>query len=247
MKNAISVILTTLMVMFLMGCAAPGNPAGGTNMTNGTQGAYNPAIPANFAGIIDNQYYPLILGTRWAYEGTTDGERERNEVIVTNQTKTILGVTTTVIVDRVWDQEGDLKEETYDWYAQDAEGNVWYFGEDAKEYDNGQVISTEGSWEAGKDGALPGIIMKASPAAGESWRQEYLSGVAEDMAEVLGLSESVAVPSGAYSGCIKTKDWTPLQPDVIENKYYCPGVGVVLTEMVAGGSERMELAVFETG
>jgi hypothetical protein len=206
------------------------------------QQTYNPLVePANFVRVIDNKYYPLMPGTKWTYEGTEDGEKQTNEVIVTNQTKIILGVTTTVILDRVLDEDNKLVEETYDWYAQDKDGNVWYFGEDAKDYENGKVISTAGSWEAGKDGALPGIIMKESPKIGELWRQEYLKGEAEDMAQVLAISESITVPSGTYKDCIKTKDWTPLEPDVEENKYYCPNIGVVSSETVKGGSGKSEL------
>jgi len=123
---------------------------------------YNPIIDsADFVTEIDNLYFPLKPGTTFIYRGETEEGVQRNEVVVTNQTKTILGVLTTVVWDRVWDEDDELVEETYDWYAQDKDGNVWYFGEDSKEYESGVVVSTAGSWEAGVDGAKPGIIMEA--------------------------------------------------------------------------------------
>jgi hypothetical protein len=214
-----------------------------TTISNETaKGEYNPIInPANFVAKIDNQYYSLVPGTTFIYQGEADGETEKNEVYVTHQTKNVLGVITTVIRDRVFDADNELTEETFDWYAQDRNGDVWYFGEDSKEYEGGVVVSTEGSWEASVDGAKPGIIMKANPKVGDSWKQEYYKDVAEDQAEVLGLNESISVPYGSFKDCIKTRDWTPLQPDIEENKYYCPNTGVVLTVMVKGGSEQMEL------
>ena len=203
---------------------------------------YNPKIdPANFVSVIDNPYYPLIPGTTYFYNGSVDNKTETNTIIVTHQHKMILDVNTTVIWDRVWNATGDLVEETYDWYAQDKNGDVWYFGEDSKEYDHGIVVSTKGSWEAGKHGAKPGIVMKAHPKIGESWWQEYALGAAMDTIKMLSLNESVTVPYGVCNNCIKTADWTPLEPRVLENKYYYPGVGIVLSVMVKGGVERLEL------
>jgi hypothetical protein len=203
---------------------------------------YNPKInPANFVSTIDNPYYPLIPGTTFFYNGSVDNHTQTNTLIVTHQHKTIIGVNTTVIWDRVYDENNSLIEETYDWYAQDTNGSVWYFGEDSKEYENGVVVSTKGSWEAGKHGAKPGVVMKAHPEVGESWWQEYALGVAMDTIKMLSLNESVTVPYGVCNNCIKTADWTPLEPRVLENKYYYPGVGIVLSVMVKGGVERMEL------
>jgi len=189
---------------------------------------------------IDNRYFPLMPGTAFIYQGGTKGGIERNEVYVTHQTKQILGVICTEVRDRV-SVDGKLVEETLDWYAQDKDGNVWCFGEEAKEYENGVVVSTEGSWEAGIDGAKPGIIMEANPQIGGSYRQEYYKGKAEDMATVLSLNESVSVPYGSFKNCLKTKDFTPLEPGIIENKYYSAGVGVVLTIMVEGGQNGWNL------
>lgn len=196
--------------------------------------------PANFVAVIDNPYFPLLPGTTFSYEADTEDGLETGEVEVTSDTKTILGVTTTVIHDRVF-LEGELIEETFDWYAQDVDGNVWYFGEDSKEFEGGEVVSTAGSWEAGVEDAEPGRIMLADPMVGDEYRQEFAAGVAEDMARVLALDESVDVPFGSFSNCLKTEDFTPLEPDVREHKFYCPDVGLVLEIDVSGDSTRNEL------
>ena len=161
-------------------------------------------------------------GTSFLYKGGT----ERDQMTVTSDTKKVMGVECVVVDDRAW--EGDqLVEQTDDWFTQDKKGNVWYFGEDTKEYDNGKVVSTKGSWEAGVDGAKPGIIMPAEPKVGETHRQEYYPGEAMDMAKVLSLSESVTVPYGSFDHVLETKEWTPLEPGYVEHKYYAPGVGYV--------------------
>lgn len=194
----------------------------------------------NFVKNIDNPYFPLKPGTTLVYEGKTENGAERNEMSITNQTKVILGVNTTVVNDKIW-ANGKLIEETLDWYAQDKEGNVWYFGEDSKEFEDGKVVSANGSWEAGVDGAKPGIVMKANPHVEDSYRQEYYAGQAEDMAEVVSLNESVSVTSGSFKNCPKTREWTSLEPNVEENKYYAPGVGTVLIMSIKGEPESMEL------
>jgi hypothetical protein len=144
-----------------------------------------------------------------------------------------------VVNDKAW-KNGKLIEQTYDWHAQDKEGNVWYFGEDTKEYKNGKVTSTKGSWEAGVDGAKPGIIMEAHPKVGQSYRQEYYEGEAEDMAKVQSLNESLTVPYGSFDHVLVTKEWTPLEPSYHEHKYYARGVG-----QVYGGG--LELVHVKTG
>lgn len=208
------------------------------------QEEYNPAIsPSNFVGAIDNRYFSLAKGDRFVYEAETEDGTERIEVYVTNETKTVMGVPVTVVWDRVW-LNGDLIEDTRDWYAQDKEGNVWYFGEDTRELALGQVLTTEGSFEAGVDGAKPGVAMPANPKPGQTYRQEYYLGHAEDMVEVLALGESVSTPSGNFTGCLKTRDWTPLEPGVEENKYYCPQVGFAVLEVGLEDGERAELVEF---
>jgi len=201
--------------------------------------------PANFVDRVDNRYFPLTPGTTLVYEGETEGGTVRVEDYVTHETKQILGVTCVVVRNKVI-ENGDLVEETFDWYAQDKDGNVWYFGEDAKEYEAGVVVSTEGSWEAGVDGAMPGIIMEANPQVGDFYRQEYYKGEAEDMAEVLSLTESASVIYGSFDNLLMTREWTPLEPGVVEHKYYAPGVGLILEVVVEGGSERVELVEITT-
>ena len=202
--------------------------------------------PDIFVSEINNKFFTLVPGTTFVYESKTEDGIEHVETYVTNKIKDVAGIKTTEVWDRVW-LDGELIEETFDWYAQDNSGNVWYFGEDSKEYESGTVISTKGSWEAGVDGAKPGIIMKASPKVGDSYRQEFYIGQAEDMAEILSLDESVTVPYGSFSGCLKTKDWTPLEPDKVEHKYYCQDVGSVTLEISVDGEERMELIDIKTG
>ena len=193
--------------------------------------------PDNFVKQIDNPLWPMQRGSRWVYR---EGESSRIVVTVTDRKKTILGIEATVVHDVVT-EDGELKEDTFDWYAQDKEGNVWYLGEDTKEYEGGKVVSTKGSWEAGVDGAQAGVIMPAHPEVGMKYRQEYYKGEAEDNAEVLSLDEQVRVAFGTFDGALKTKETTPLEPDVVEHKYYVRGIGVVLAEGVSGGVSREEL------
>jgi hypothetical protein len=205
--------------------------------------------PCNYSndGIVDNPYFTLTPGTTFTYEGETEDGTEKNIVIVTDETKEILGIKATVVWDRVWLDE-ELIEETFDWYAQDKEGNVWYLGEDSKEYENGEVVSTEGSWEAGVDGAKPGIIMEADPQVGDSYKQEYYVGHAEDQAEVVSLNEEVTVPFGTFTNCLQTSDSTPLEPTTgDEDKYYCTDVGGVVLEVAIDSGERSELVDFVQG
>jgi hypothetical protein len=183
----------------------------------------------------------MAPGTRWVY---TEGVDQRVEVTVTGRTKKILGIDATVVHDVVT-EHGDVKEDTYDWYAQDEWGNVWYLGEDTKEYEDGQVVTTEGSWQAGVDGAQAGVILPGEPEIGLAYRQEYYEGEAEDAGEILSLDRHVDVPFGSFDEVLKTKDWTPLEPDVLEHKYYAKGVGPVLTVAVKGGGGREELVAFD--
>lgn len=206
-----------------------------------TEPPYNVTVdPANFVAVIDNPYFPLTPGTVFHYEGTKDGRPETNNVTVTNQTYVILGVTCTVVEDTVL-VDGELVEATTDWYAQDIDGNVWYFGEASKDFENGVPVSTEGSWEAGKRGAQPGIVMLANPEVGRSYRQEYEAGVAEDRAHVISLGRSVSVPYGSFTGCLETEEWTDLEPGVVEYKHYARGVGNVSTTAVVGGDDYSKL------
>ena len=195
--------------------------------------------PADFSAEIDNPYWPMEPGTTWVYrEGS-----QRVVVTVLDRTREVAGVEARVVHDVVT-EGGAVVEDTYDWYAQDADGNVWYLGEETKEFEDGKVVSTEGSWEAGVDGAQAGILVPADPKVGLQYRQEYLEGEAEDAAEVLSLDGRVDVPYGSFDDVLKTKDDTPLEPALLEHKFYAKGVGPVLAVTVAGGSGREELMRF---
>jgi hypothetical protein len=182
----------------------------------------------------------LVPGTRYVYIGEEDGERETNVVVVTHDRKTILGISAVVVLDRVF-VDDELKEKTFDWFAQDKQGNVWYLGEDTKEFEDGEVVSTEGSWEAGVQGARAGIIMPAHPEAGQHYRQEFFRGEAEDEARVTSVSVEVRVPYGSFRGCIRTIEWTRLEPGITEAKWYCPGVGFVKARGIEGSDARLVL------
>ena len=201
-----------------------------------------PALPAaaTFKAVVDNPYFPLRPGTTWIFESRSGRHVETDTMTVTRGTRRIAGVAATVVHDRTW-RDGALVEATADWYAQDGAGNVWYLGEDTREYRGGKVVSTAGSWEAGKDGARPGILVPAASIIGAAYRQEYKAKEAEDMGRVLSRDARATTPAGAYTGCLETEDWSPLEPGVLEHKYYARGVGLVLQETVKGGRERMAL------
>ncbi|HEV8692722.1 MAG TPA: hypothetical protein VGQ93_00830 [Lysobacter sp.] len=210
--------------------------------------------------LIDNPYWPLLPGSRVIYHEVSDDECVVNEVLVTDDTKNdftaaYAGLVARVILDRAWLDEdcngtrGALLESTFDWYAQDNAGNIWYVGEDTSEYlydDDGNLlsISTEGSWEAGVDGAIAGLIMLASPEPGAFYQQEFYEGAAEDYGKVIGVDRPVSIGLGDFDQCIVTKEWSPLAPGAIEHKHYCPNVGLVLVDELGGkpgGAEAVEI------
>lgn len=203
--------------------------------------------PADFTTQIDNPYWPMRPGSHWVYRETNaEGDVRRNDVIVTNKTKRIMGIEAVVVHDTVR-QGGQLSEDTFDWYAQDSQGNVWYLGEDTTEYESGKVKTKEGSWEAGVDGALGGVIVPAQPKQGLTYREEYYKGHAEDGAEVLRVDAHVKVPYGTYDAALQTRNFSAIEPDVVEEKFYAPKVGVVLEITTSGGSDRAELISFTRG
>lgn len=213
----------------------------------GDGGDYRPGIdPADFVDTIDNPYLPLTVGSRWVYEGESAEGRERVVVEVTDQRREVMGIPAVVVRDTVH-VDGVIVEDTFDWFAQDREGNVWYLGEDSTAYEDGEPAGTEGSWEAGVDGALPGVAMPADPTVGDAYRQEYFRGEAEDLAEVRRTGESLTTPAGEYDDVLVTGEWTPLEPDIVEEKYYAPGVGNVAAVSVAGEPDRLELVAFTPG
>ena len=219
-------------------------PAAGNGLPQGSEPVE--LDPASFTADIDNRYWPMEPGTRWTYrEVDEEGKEVIVVVTVSNETKEIAnGITARVVRDSVT-EDGELIEDTFDWYAQDADGNVWYLGEDTAEFEDGKVKTTAGSWEAGVDGALPGIMVPATPADDMTYRQEYYAGEAEDNGEVLAVGEQLEVPAGHYADALVTKDTTALKPDVVEYKVYAPDVGPVLALGISGGSGREELVKME--
>jgi hypothetical protein len=203
--------------------------------------------PADFVSTIDNPYWPMKPGNRWVYRETdAEGTEQRVVVTVTNRTKAIQGIEATVVDDRVT-EDGELVEDTEDWYAQDKGGGLWYLGEDTTEYENGAPVTKKGSWEAGVDGAQAGLVIPPSPEVGMSYRQEYYAGEAEDRGRILSLDELIEVPFGSYDDVLMTRDWTPLEPDVLEHKFYAKGVGPILALGLSGGVGREELISFSRG
>jgi hypothetical protein len=227
-----------LVVVVAAGC-------GGSDGSSFPQGSEAVELdPADFTSEIDNPWLPLRTGSRWVYRETDqEGGDQRVVVTVLDETRTVLGIETRVVHDVVT-EDGELVEDTYDWYAQDSDGNVWYLGEDTTEFEDGEPSSTAGSWEAGVDGALPGILVPAEPEVGMTYRQEYYEGEAEDAAEVLSLAEKVEAPFGQYDGVLMTKDYMPLEPDILEHKFYARDVGTVLALTISGGSDREELVAY---
>jgi hypothetical protein len=213
-----------------------GLPSGSTPVTATAPDA------SNFDGhVVDNQWFPLVPGMTWAYRGVKDGQPSREIMVATSQTKTIQGVPCTVVSDKLY-LSGALEERTLDYYAQDKDGNVWYFGEDTAELKpDGSVKSTEGTWLSGRDGAEAGIFMPADPQVGQSFRQEYYKGQAEDHFRILGLSEQVKTPSATSDQAMLTMEWTPLEPNVVDHKYYVQGIGTVLEQTAKGPLERNTL------
>jgi hypothetical protein len=199
------------------------------------------AVPTSFVRLVDNPWFPLRPGTTYVYRGAEGREPARDVLTVTHATKTIEGVRCTVIHDRLY-LRGRLAEQTIDWYAQDAAGNVWYFGETTRELDaRGRVTSTEGSWEAGVDGAQAGIYMPAHPHVGQRGVQEHYKGHAEDHFAVLSLSATVRAPAVSSRHALLTREWTPLESGVVDHKLYVRDIGTVSEETVKGGTERLRL------
>jgi hypothetical protein len=196
--------------------------------------------PDNFVRKVDNRFFPLVPGTRHVSVGEEDGEPATNVLLVTRDRKNILGVSATVVLDRLF-VRGELKEKTFDWFAQDKQGNVWYLGEDSREIEDGKVVSTEGSWEAGVKGARAGIIMPAHPRPEQQYHQEFFPGEAEDEARVTNLDLKLAVPYGSFRECIRTVEWTRLEPGVTEAKFYCSSIGFVKARGVEGSDDRLVL------
>ncbi len=207
-----------------------------------------PPMPAagEFVATIDNRYFPLQPGTTFVYRGEEEGDRVVDQVVASDATKTVLGVRGTVVVDRV-ELNGRPSEKTFDWYAQDKHGNVWYLGEAAFDLVRGHWAPADDSWEAGRDGAQAGIIMEAHPKVGDVYAQEHLPGTALDMARVMSTHATVSVPYGTFSHALKSNECTPLEPGVVDVKFYGRGVGEVAEATVQGGSARLVLVSVSQG
>ncbi len=231
--------------LVLLGTLAVGGCAGGPPTVDpaGVDGLTVPTPSpraADFVARVDNPWFPLLPGTVRTYHAEGAKGPRTVTVTVTDRTRVVAGVTTTVVRDVVTDARGRTVEDTTDWFAQDRAGNVWYFGEATTAYD-GRRADSEGSWEAGVDGARAGLAMAATPRVGDGYAQERRAGVAEDQAEVLALDERRTVPAGTFDGLLQTEGTTPLEPGLVERKYYARGLGVVFEETVSGGDERVEL------
>lgn len=200
-----------------------------------------PAVPTSLQANVTNPFFPLTPGTVQVFRTQTAAGVELDSVVVLVNTKTVNGFAATEVHDRVYLADS-LEEDTYDWFAQDGAGNVWYLGEDTKEYAHGVVVSTEGTWQWGVRGAVPGIIMwgDTTGMVGKLYRQEFDWRNAQDVGKIVALNQTVNVPFGALTGCIKTEEWSTLESGPHDNKYYCPQVGTAL-EVSGGSGERTEL------
>ena len=198
--------------------------------------------PADFTVDITNPWWPMAVGDRWVYE-ESDGKGgvAKVEVTVLDRTKTVAAGVEARVVHDIAREDGEVVEDTLDYYAQHSDGNVWYLGEQTAEYENGQVTTTEGSWEAGVEGGQAGVVIPADPQVGSGYRQEYLADHAEDEGFVLSTDEQVQVPTGIYKGTLMTRDTTPLEPKLVELKFYARGVGPVMEVPISGESGRTVL------
>jgi hypothetical protein len=227
--------------------AAPGSKSQRTIKSGAGPGWPKTLHPSDFVRRVDNPFFPLKPGSKWFYRGIEGDTHESNKIHVKHKRKTILGVHTTIVHDVVF-KHGKPREVTDDWYAQDRHGNVWYFGENTKELDgHGHVISREGSFKAGKNGARPGVLFPGDPKRGQTARQEFFKGHAEDHFKILDTSARVKSPYTSSRHAVRTKEWTPLEPGIVENKYYVRGVGTVKSKIVKGPRERSHLVHFHRG
>jgi hypothetical protein len=212
-------------------------PAPASSAARATQVA-----PSDFSHPRANPYFPLKPGTTTILRGTDEGERLRERMHVTYRTKMIQGVRTRVVRDVMRRADGSLAEATTDWYAEDNTGNVWYFGEATATYDEkGHVESREGSWQAGRNGAVAGMIMPAHPHATQAFRQELYLGHAEDQAWIVGSNGRTKTPLKTFRHVVRSFEWTRLEPGVLSEKLYAPGVGIVKERDMSGGSEAFKV------
>jgi len=240
-------IAVAIAVLALAACGGEGSKSKSSSASGLPQGTKPVKLdPAEFTTNIDNPYWPMRPGSHWVYREVENGETQRVDVTVTNQTKTLEGIEARVVHDRV-SRNGETLEDTYDWYAQDSAGNLWYLGEDTAEYENGKLKTKAGTWTAGVDGAEPGVVVPAHPKQGMTYREEYYAGHAEDGAEVLGVNSQVQVPFGRFKNALLTRNFSTIEPTVEEMKLYAKGVGPVMELLISGGSGRTELLSYTKG
>jgi hypothetical protein len=221
----------------------PEAPTSGTSaeLSSKPQAGLARIDPKNFTLPVDNPYFPLKPGTTYRHEGDKEGKPAVIVYTVTDQTKQILGVTNVVVVDKLY-VNGRIEEIAHDWYAQDRQGNVWYFGETIKEYDaEGRPIPAKGAWQAGVDGAKPGIVMPAKPTVGQIFRPEFYKGKAEDRYKILDLSATVRTPHGVFSDVLVMSEQTRLEPGVLGLKYHARGFGQIKESVAKGPHETLSL------
>ena len=237
-KAALTAALTLTAASLAANAADTAAAAGEIKVATAASAAlppYEPKIdPAKFSASISNPYFPLKPGTVFKFEGSKGGVPQETEMTVTNEIRMLMGVPCVVVRDIVTSKT-ELVEKTTDWYSQDSDGNVWYFGEETAEYKNGKVVSTSGTWMAGVNGALPGFIMKASPLVGEGYRQEFLPGVAEDFARVISNVATARPPIGDFENVIVTEDSDLLDRSKFEAKYFAKDVGFIGSQGMVNG------------
>jgi hypothetical protein len=208
-----------------------------------------PPMPAasDFSARVDNPWYPLLPGSVYVYQGVKGGQQSRDVLTVTHRTTKVDDVSCIVVQDRLY-LNGHLGERTTEWYSQDKQGNVWYFGEDTAELDKtGHITTTSGTWRAGVNGAMPGIYMYATPRVGWSAREEFDKGQAQDQFQVLSRHARVKVPYITSTQGLLTKEWSPLEPGGLDHKIYVRGIGDVLEITVKGPTEKASLVSFKKG
>jgi hypothetical protein len=248
-RAAATSVALVLLAAFGTGCGSSGGRSSSSTPSASpsasslapVHGSYSPSIdPADFVGTIDNRYLPFKPGTAFHYSGVRGKTPQTDDEVVGHRTKQILGVRSTIVRDTV-SEHGTPIERTYDWYAQDKQGNVWYMGEDSLELQHGRFVKASDSWQSGVNGAQPGIIMPGNPQPGDTYRQEYYPpGKALDQARVLRGGASATVPYGGFNGVLVTSERSPLEPQT-EQKYYAPGVGEIKEQVVKGHHEQFAL------
>ena len=204
---------------------------------------YEPVLDsADFSTTIDNAYFPLPVGRTWVYKGVKDGQNQIDTVTVTPDTKLVAeGITARVVRDVATTQDGRVLERTFDWYAQDKQGNVWYVGEETVAYLANGKTDTSGSWEAGVHDAEPGLVMESDPQIPDAYRQEFLANQAEDTAWIVDRGGSFTGPSGTFKNALTSLEATRIEPGAYDRKVYAAGVGMVREEALTGPQEYADL------